>query len=75
MQKLLNKCEEYGRNYGLSFNPDKSEAVIFGAKIRETKLYLNNKPKPFHNNARHLGHVVSNAKNDLSNCCSMINDL
>ena len=30
MQKLLNICEEFGREYHLSFNADKSECIVFG---------------------------------------------
>ena len=33
MQKLLNICEEFGREYHLSFNADKSEALFLVAVV------------------------------------------
>ena len=75
MQKLLNVCEDYGNEYGLSFNPDKSEAVIFGPRIKKFYLFLNNKVIPFCDNVKHPGHKITNLKNNLFDCDSIINDL
>ena len=61
MQQLLKICEDYGREYGLSFNSDKSEAVVFGAKFEAISSFLNDSVIPFSDDVKHLGHLISNS--------------
>ena len=42
-QKLLNVCEEFGKDYCLKYNPDKSETIVFGDSSYNCNLLLNNK--------------------------------
>ena len=39
MQLLLDKCEQFGEEFGLSYNPDKCETVVFG-KCLNVRLKL-----------------------------------
>ena len=44
MQRLLNICENYGREYHVIFDAAKSETIFFGTDFGILKLLLNRKP-------------------------------
>ena len=74
MQKLLKICEEFGKDYCLNYNPDKSETIIFGNSSFNCNLTLNNENIKQVNRIVHLGHVMKNDRYifDLS---PMIDDI
>ena len=43
MQKLLYVCEEFGNDYCLKYNTDKSETIVFGDSSYNSNLFLDNK--------------------------------
>ena len=60
MQKLLDICDDFGGEFQLEFNPDKSESIIFGRNKYVTNLFLNNKLIPNVNHVNYLGHHLHN---------------
>ena len=60
MQKLLNVCQDFGNDYCLKYNPDKSETIVFGDSSYNCNLFLNNKRIKQVNKIKHLGHVMQN---------------
>ena len=78
MQRLLDICQRFGLEHNLSFNPEKSECIIFGSKYSNLDLYLNNKLIPIVNEVTYLGHKLFNSKrysNDIFCIDSVISDL
>ena len=65
MQILLDACELFGNEFGLSYNPDKCESMIFGECPINIRLTLCNKQLKIVPKARHLGHVLNNSRNFL----------
>ena len=61
MQLLLDKCEQFGEEFGLSYNPDKCETVVFG-KCLNVRLKLCDKNLKMVRKVKHLGHTLSNTR-------------
>lgn len=60
LQCLLTVCEEYGAEYGMSYNPTKSHCVLFSKKKRNPPdLMLNGQLLRWEKQAKHLGNVIA----------------
>ena len=55
LQTLLNKCEEYGKAWCLSYNPMKSKTMIFGKDISCLPLSMYGKNLEFVEKIKYLG--------------------
>ena len=76
MQKLLNECGKYSKEFCLIFNANKSETIIFGTRMEKFHLYLNDKYIPFVNEVNHLGHLISNKnRKTFFNCDNIVKDI
>ena len=73
MQRLLDKCQEFGEVYGLSYNPDKCEAIVFG-EFLNIQLNLCDKALKIVDKAKHLGHILCNTR-DIFDMKPMISDI
>lgn len=64
LQKLVKVCEEFGRDFDVTFNPKKSECIVFARKAPcKTDIYLDGKALQWKNCVRHLGNYITH---DLS---------
>ena len=77
LNKMIAVCSSYCKEFGLSFNPVKSKAMVFSKKKRDLSLlapvYLNGKTVEYVHSIKYLGTtIISNpgfefsAKNDLA---------
>lgn len=73
MQTLLHICEEFGGEFGLTYNPEKCEAIIFGDRVN-MRLTLCNKELKFVNKVKHLGHTLCNNR-DMFDFSYMLSDM
>ena len=55
MQQLLDTCQNYGLEWCLSYNPTKTNVLIFGNSITHEPLYLNNLPIATVSGYKYLG--------------------
>ena len=75
MQKLLNVCQDFGREYNLLYNPDKCEVIMFGTNKNIKDLTLHSKTIPVKNKVKHLGNYLNNNTTDLFDFKNLISDL
>ena len=60
LKSFLSVCEDYGHEYGMSYNPTKSHCVLFSKKRRTPpELTLNGQTLKWDKQAKHLGNVIS----------------
>ena len=60
LKSFLSVCEDYGHEYGMSYNPTKSHCVLFSRKRRiPPELTLNGQTLKWDKQAKHLGNVIS----------------
>ena len=62
MKELLNICEEYGVEFNLTFNPNKSSLIMFnppGWKVIDKSITFLGKSIPLNYTEKHLGHLLS----------------
>ncbi|MEL6989919.1 MAG: reverse transcriptase domain-containing protein, partial [Bacteroidota bacterium] len=66
MQTLLDTCEKFGEEFGLTYNPDKCETLVFNNDNNTTnfdlKLQLCNKDLKLVKKTKHLGHTLLNSR-------------
>ena len=74
MQKLLYVCEEFGNDYCLKYNTDKSETIVFGDTSYNCNLFLNNKRIKQVHKIKYLGHVMQNDRY-IFDMSSLIDDI
>ena len=66
LQYMVNICEEYGKEFHVSFNDNKTTGMVFGASNSNCKaIQVNGNNVDWVTNARHLGNVVDNKLSDL----------
>ena len=73
MQALLDKCEQFGAEYGITYNPDKCESIVFGEQVN-IQLTLCNKILKMVDKVKHLGHCLSNSR-EIFSLAPMISDI
>ena len=62
----MNICEEYGKEFHVTFNDKKTTGMVFGASNGNCKaIQANGNNVDWVTNARHLGNVVDNKLSDL----------
>ena len=60
-KSMLNVCAKFSSDYNVKFNASKSNVIIFGkSHIHRKHFKLNSVELPEVNNAKHLGHMISN---------------
>jgi len=72
LRKLLITCDEYARDYNISFNAVKTKCRVVVPCIRralfeelhECVFYIGNKPIDFVNSFCHLGHLINSYHSD-----------
>ena len=77
MQKLLELCVDFGDEFNLTFNAEKSETIIFG-NLARINLYLDNKIIPIVNKVNYLGHHLYNRlghNNDIFDINPIVSDI
>ena len=66
LQYMVNTCEEYGKEFHVTFNDKKTTGMVFGASNGNCKaIQVNGNNVDWVTNARHLGNVVDNKLSDL----------
>ena len=79
LKKLINICENYGKEYEVNFNPNKSTLLSFGYNNNKTdyediNIEMNGKKIDFKSTGKHLGLNID-VKNDFYDISNIINDL
>ena len=68
LSRLLEKCEDYGTEHCIKFNPIKSAVIIFRSKlltnIKLPTFSLNNQTIKEVNDKKYLGHIISSDSSD-----------
>ena len=68
LQQLLNTCEQYGIDFGIKFNPNKSQIFIVRSKSHKNlefpKFNFNGIALTEVANVKYLGHILSNDTSD-----------
>ena len=73
MQKLIDKCDSYCREYGLLFNTAKTKSMIFGKGFHSLKphpLSLNGQPIEYVSEWKYLGCLINSGKEFTFSCKS-----
>ena len=66
LQYMMNICEEYGKEFHVTFNDTNTTGMVFGASNGNYKaIQVNGNNVDWVTNARHLGNVVDNKLSDL----------
>ena len=66
LQYMVNICEEYGKEFHVTFNDKKTTGMVFGASNGNCKaIQVNGNNVDWVTNAIHLGNVVDNKLSDL----------
>ena len=68
MQKLLNICDDYAKEFDIIFNGDKSQLLLFKGRDCKTtygKLCINDVELQYTDNTVHLGHNISTVDKDV----------
>jgi hypothetical protein len=61
LQSLISVCEDYGHEYGMTYNPLKSLCVLFSRrKLVVPNITLNGQCLKWENHVKHLGNVLTN---------------
>ena len=69
LQKQIQICEEYAKNFGMSYNPVKSFCVLFSRKPQNTfSVKLEERELVWRTHAKHLGNYIAS---DLSEAKEM----
>ena len=58
LQKLLTICDEFSKEYCLSFNGRKSKALVFGKPCKFSSVFLNGEPIEFVDTWKYLGCTI-----------------
>ena len=60
LQKQIQICEEYAKNFGMSYNPVKSFCVLFSRKPQNTfSVKLEERELVWRTHAKHLGNYIA----------------
>ena len=73
MQLLINMCDSYCRDYGLSFNTAKTKSLIFGKDSKSLKpfpLLLNDQPIEYVTEWKYLGCLINSGSEFAFSCKS-----
>ena len=66
LKYMVNICEEYGKEFHVTFNDKKTTGMVFGASNGNCKaIQVNGNNVDWVTNAIHLGNVVDNKLSDL----------
>ena len=64
---MVNICEEYGKEFHITFNDKKTIGMVFGASNVDCKaIQVNGNNVTWATNAKHLGNVVDHKLSDLN---------
>ena len=67
LQYMVNICEEYGKEFHVTFNDKKTIGMVFGASNVDCKaIQVNGNNVTWATNAKHLGNVVDHKLSDLN---------
>ena len=61
LQKLVEVCEQFGKDFDVTFNPNKSECIAFsrnGNSVCKSDIYLDGKPLGWTKCVKHLGNYI-----------------
>ena len=76
MQHLLDISCQYGKEFKLSFNAQKSECIVFGGETPQKNLMLENNSIPYVNKIKYLGHNLQNKSiNTIFNLDPVVSDI
>ena len=76
MQHLLDICYQYGVEYKLSFNAQKSECIVFGGESPLFDLKLDHNCIPYVKKIKYLGHNLHNKSiNNIFNLDHLVSDI
>ena len=75
---MLNICDKYAHDHGLSFNADKTQLICF--RSRQThpcnaNIAFNNIKLKFQDEVTHLGHILSYDLDDRKDILRAIKDI
>ena len=76
MKRLIQICEIYAKDHNIVFNPKKSQILYFPFKKGDLPKYnfdLDKETLSYVNNAKHLGHMISDGVIDVSYIMCMFN--
>jgi exonuclease III len=60
LQTMINICEEFSKDYSMTYNPKKSVCVLFSRKLKATpRIVLNGQCAQWCNKVKHLGNILS----------------
>ena len=66
LQYMVNICEEYGKEFHVTFNDKKTTGMVFGTSNANCKaIQVNGNNVDWVSNAKHLGNVVDDKLSDL----------
>ena len=66
LQYMVNICEEYGKEFHVTFNEKKTTGMVFGASNVNCKaIQVNGNNVDWVSNAKHLGNVIDDKLSDL----------
>ena len=71
LQKMLHTCEEFGTEYDVCYNPEKSVCISFGSKANDfPSMSLCGKSLKWQNEVKHLGNVINSELDDCDDICN-----
>ena len=66
LQYMVNICEEYGKEFNVTFNDKKTTGMVFGTSNVNCKaIQVNGNNVDWVSNAKHLGNVIDDKLSDL----------
>lgn len=66
INEMLAICEEFGKDYNVKFNAEKSQLILYNTAVQPAPIHLNKNVIPIRDHAVHLGHVIGSDSNALS---------
>ena len=70
LQKMLNTCEEFGAEFDVCYNPEKSVCISFGDANVNPAMSLCGKNLKWQNEVKHLGNIINCKLDDCDDICS-----
>ena len=76
LQHMLQVCEDFGKEYDVSYNPSKSICLQIGGEILQTRsdVFLNGQTIKWDNSAKHLGNIINTHNSDSNDIRQKRND-
>ena len=76
LQHMLQVCEDFGKEYDVSYNPSKSVCLQIGGEILQTRsdVFLNGQTIKWDNSAKHLGNIINTHNSDSNDIRQKRND-